>query len=166
MVVLDWNYRSTQPILDAANALMAEAGSRYHKALKAAGKSGGEKPLLVYCSDQTGQVEYVVEEILRLREEHAIPLREQAVLFRASWQSLQLEAELLRRNIPFHKYGGLKFIETAHVKDVLAFLRFVENPRDEVAGLRILKLLPGIGTARPVSCYNVWRRLRGHRDLD
>jgi DNA helicase-2/ATP-dependent DNA helicase PcrA len=147
VVVLDWNYRSTQPILDAANALMAEAGSRYHKALKAVGKSGGEKPLLVYCSDPTGQVEYVVEEILRLREEHAIPLREQAVLFRASWQSLQLEAELLRRNIPFHKYGGLKFIETAHVKDVLAFLRFLENPRDEVAGLRILKLLPGIGTA-------------------
>ncbi|MCS7238974.1 MAG: ATP-dependent helicase [Thermoguttaceae bacterium] len=147
LVVLDWNYRSTQPILDAANAVMAEAGGRYQKWLRSANKVGGERPRLVYCSDESTQVNYIVDEVLMLREEHRLALRDQAVLFRAAWQSLPLEAELLRRNIPFHKYGGLKFIETAHIKDVLAFLRLAENPRDEVAGLRILKLLPGIGTA-------------------
>lgn len=146
VVILDWNYRSTQPILDAANALMAEGCSRYHKALRSATNRDGDRPKLVYCSDETEQVEFVVEEILRLREEHGLALRDQAVLFRASWHSLTLEAELLRRQIPFHKYGGLKFIETAHIKDVLAFLRLAENPRDELAGLRILKLLPGIGS--------------------
>ncbi len=146
VVILDWNYRSTQPILDAANALMAEGASRYHKALRAATQVSGPRPQLVYCADEPDQVDYVVGEILRLREEHGLALHDQAVLFRASWHSLTLEAELLRRNIPFHKYGGLKFIETAHIKDVLAFLRLAENPREEVAGLRVLKLLPGIGS--------------------
>ena len=161
IVVLDWNYRSTQAILDAANAVMAEAPLRYHKTLKAVHQSPGEKPHLIYCADEMQQVQYVVGEILRLREEHGIPLREQAVLFRAAWQSLPLEAELLRRNIPFHKYGGLKFIETAHVKDVLAFLRLLENPRDEVAGLRILKLIPGIGTATARKLLGILARADG-----
>ena len=161
VVVLDWNYRSTQAILDAANAVMAEAPLRYHKTLKAVHQSPGEKPHLIYCADEMQQVQYVVGEILRLREEHGIPLREQAVLFRAAWQSLPLEAELLRRNIPFHKYGGLKFIETAHVKDVLAFLRLLENPRDEVAGLRILKLIPGIGTATARKLLGILARADG-----
>lgn len=161
LVVLDWNYRSTQVILDAANAVMAEAGGRYQKWLKAANKTGGERPRLVYCDDESAQVTYIVDEILTLREEHGLALRDQAVLFRAAWQSLPLEAELLRRQIPFHKYGGLKFIETAHIKDVLAFLRLVENPRDEVAGLRVLKLLPGIGTATAKKLLGVVAQAEG-----
>jgi DNA helicase-2/ATP-dependent DNA helicase PcrA len=98
----------------------------------------------VSCEDEDEQTDFVIQRILEHREA-GIPLRRQAVLFRASHHSLALELELTRRNIPFHKYGGLRFVETAHVKDLMAFLRLAENPLDLMAGTRVLMLLPGVG---------------------
>src|SRR6202012_2551061 len=109
-------------------------------------RTSSAKPRLVAVRDEADQARYIVERVLETREEGA-RLKEQAVLFRASSHSGPLEVELTRRNIPFVKFGGLKFLDAAHVKDVLALLRFVENPRDRVAGFRVLHLLPGIGPA-------------------
>jgi DNA helicase-2/ATP-dependent DNA helicase PcrA len=140
---LEQNYRSTQPILDAANAVMRLAPEGFTKSLFSARRSP-QRPVLATVPDETGQVDYVVAQILENRE-GGLALHEQAVLFRTGHHSGRLELELARRNIPFVKFGGLKFVETAHVKDVLALLRFAENPRDRVAGFRVLQLLPGIG---------------------
>jgi DNA helicase-2/ATP-dependent DNA helicase PcrA len=146
VVTLEQNYRSTQPILEATNGVIGLARERYAKNLWS-NRTEGERPWLVHCEDDTDQAEYVVRKILEHREA-GIDLRRQAVLFRASHHSILLEAELARANIPFHKYGGLKFVEAAHVKDLMAFLRLAENPRDMVAGSRILPLLPGIGPTK------------------
>lgn len=148
VVTLEENYRSTQPILDATNMLISRAEERYSKELFTR-RTGGEKPWLVTAQDESQQTRFVVDRILELHEE-GTPLREMAVLFRAGYMSADLEIELTARNIPFEKWGGLKFLEAAHVKDVLAFLRVLENPRDEVSWYRLLLLMPGIGevTAR------------------
>ncbi len=148
VVKLEQNYRSTQPILDAANAVMADARDGFTKSLFSARRSA-QKPWLAMVADPTGEVDYVVRRVLANREA-GIELREQAVLFRTTHHSGELEVELRRRNIPFVKYGGLKFLELAHVKDLLALLRWAENPRDRIAAFRLLQLLPGIGpgTAR------------------
>ncbi len=146
IVTLEQNYRSTQAILEATNRVIEQAKERYTKDLWC-DRAEGEPPELVICEDEMGQGEHVIHRILE-RRESGIDLRRQAVLFRASHHSMVLEAELARRNIPFHKYGGLKFIETAHVKDLMAFLRLAENPRDVVSGLRLLALLPGIGPGK------------------
>jgi DNA helicase-2/ATP-dependent DNA helicase PcrA len=143
IVTLDRNYRSTDTILAAANAVIGEATERFTKNLWTERRSS-EKPLLVTVRDEAEQANYVCEKVLEEREE-GTSLKEQAVLFRASHHSGSLEVELTRRNIPFVKFGGLKFLDTSHVKDVLAVLRFAENPRDRVAGFRVLQLLPGIG---------------------
>ncbi|MGQ9574361.1 MAG: ATP-dependent helicase [Thermoguttaceae bacterium] len=143
IVTLEQNYRSTQPILDATNQVIALARERYTKDLWSE-RRHGDLPALVTCQSEDDQADYVIRQILEHREV-GIQLRRQAVLFRASHHSILLEAELTRRGIPFHKYGGLRFIETAHVKDLMAFLRLAENPRDLVAGVRVLGLLPGIG---------------------
>jgi DNA helicase-2/ATP-dependent DNA helicase PcrA len=143
VIKLEQNYRSTQPILDACNAVIGQAGEGYAKRLFSTKKSD-ERPQLVVAADEAAQVDYVVKRILEHREA-GIDLKHQAVLFRASHHSAQLELELARRNIPFVKYGGLKFLETAHVKDLLGVLRWAENPRDEVAAFRVLQLLPGVG---------------------
>jgi len=143
VIALEQNYRSAQPILTAANEVIAMAQERFTKNLWT-DRKGGETPLLVACEDEDEQSDFLVTKILEHREA-GIDLRRQAVLFRASHHSILLEAELARRNVPFHKYGGLKFIETAHVKDLLAILRLAENPRDLVSGARLLALLPGIG---------------------
>jgi DNA helicase-2/ATP-dependent DNA helicase PcrA len=143
VVTLEQNYRSTQPILAATNEVISLAAERYTKNLWSE-RADGQRPLLVTCEEEDDQTEFVVRQVLEHREA-GTDLRRQAVLFRASHHSILLEAELTRRNIPFHKYGGLRFIETAHVKDLMAFLRLAENPRDVVAGMRILPLLPGIG---------------------
>jgi len=145
MVALEQNYRSTQPILDTSNTLISRATERYTKNLWTY-REGGERPWLVTTRDEQEQTRFVVERILELHEE-GIPLREMAVLFRAAYMSADLEIELANRKIPFEKWGGLKFLEAAHVKDVLAFLRVIENPRDEVSWFRLLQLLPGIGEA-------------------
>ena len=145
LITLEQNYRSTQPILAAANAVIELAAERFTKNLKS-DRASAERPLLVSVPDEAEQARYVVATILANRE-RGVALKAQAVLFRASHHSGALEVELTRRNIPFVKFGGLKFLEAAHIKDVLGFLRFAENVRDRVAGFRTLQLLPGIGPA-------------------
>jgi DNA helicase II / ATP-dependent DNA helicase PcrA len=143
VITLEQNYRSTQPILDACNSVIGFAKERFTKNLHSDRKSK-QRPFLTTVMDETAQARYVAQQILGTREA-GVPLKSQAVLFRASHHSAQLEIELARRNIPFVKYGGLKFLEAAHVKDVIAVFRWAENPNDRVAGFRVLKLLPGIG---------------------
>ncbi|QEX14738.1 DNA helicase [Hypericibacter terrae] len=145
IVTLDRNYRSTRPILAAANAVIDLAAERFTKNLRAERQSP-DLPLLVSLRDEADQARYIVETVLANREEGTV-LKQQAVLFRASHHSGPLEVELTRRNIPFVKYGGLKFLDSAHVKDLLAVLRFAQNPRDRVAGFRLLQILPGVGPA-------------------
>jgi len=145
IVTLERNYRSTRPILDAANAVIDLAEERFTKNLWS-DRASAERPQLVSVADEAGQARYAVEAVLHNREA-GIALKAQAVLFRASHHSGPLEVELTRRNIPFVKFGGLKFLEAAHVKDVLAFLRFAENPRDRVSGFRVIQILPGVGPA-------------------
>jgi DNA helicase II / ATP-dependent DNA helicase PcrA len=143
VVKLEQNYRSVPSILEASNAVIEQARQRYTKRLWS-NRPAGQRPWLVTCDDENEQAEFLVRQILDHREA-GIDLRRQAVLFRASHHSMVLEAELARCNIPFVKYGGLKFVETVHVKDLMAFLRLAENPRDVVAGSRVLMLLAGIG---------------------
>jgi DNA helicase-2/ATP-dependent DNA helicase PcrA len=143
VVALEQNYRSTQPILDASNAVIGLAAERFTKNLFSERRAGA-RPLLVNVADEAVQARYVVDQVLALREE-GVALNAQAALFRASHHSLPLELELARRNVPFVKFGGLKFLEAAHVKDLLAVLRWAENPRDRVAGFRVLLLLPSVG---------------------
>ncbi len=145
LITLDQNYRSTQPILDAANQVIGLAAERFTKDL-ASTRSGGSRPRLVATGDEFLQVDYLVARILDHREA-GVSLKQQAVLFRAAHHSDALELELSRRGIPFVKYGGLRFLEAAHVKDVLCFLRWAENPRDSLAAARALQLCPGIGRA-------------------
>jgi DNA helicase-2/ATP-dependent DNA helicase PcrA len=145
IVTLDRNYRSTCPILEAANAVISRAPERFTKNLWSERQSA-ERPQLVTVRDEADQARYVVERVLQSRE-GGMALKSQAVLFRTSSHSGVLEIELTRRNIPFVKFGGLKFLDAAHVKDLLAILRFAENPRDRVAGFRLLQLLPGVGPA-------------------
>jgi DNA helicase II / ATP-dependent DNA helicase PcrA len=144
-VTLEQNYRSTQPILAASNAVISLARERFTKDLRS-DRPSGQKPRLVTVPDDVGQVGFVVERILANREA-GVPLKSQAVLFRTSHHSGMLEVELTRRNIPFVKFGGLKFLEASHVKDLLAVLRWAENPQDRVVGFRVLQMLPGIGPA-------------------
>ncbi|MCW5692869.1 MAG: ATP-dependent helicase [Pseudolabrys sp.] len=143
IVTLERNYRSTQAILAAANAVIELASERFTKSLWS-DRASADKPALVNVADDVAQASYIVETILGNREA-GIALKQQAVLFRTSSHSAGLEVELTRRNIPFVKFGGLKFLEASHIKDVLAVLRFVQNPRDRVAGFRVAQLLPGIG---------------------
>ncbi|QQR35535.1 ATP-dependent helicase [Devosia oryziradicis] len=143
IVTLDRNYRSTQPILSAANAVIDMASERFTKNLWT-DRLSDAKPLLVTVRDEADQARYVVHKVLEARE-GGMSLKNQAVLFRTSSHSGPLEIELTRRNIPFVKFGGLKFLDAAHIKDLLAILRWAENPRDRVAGFRVLQLLPGVG---------------------
>ena len=142
-ILLEENYRSTQPVLDAANALMREASRQYQKELKSS-KGEGARPRYVTVADDAAQAQYVVTRVLEAREQ-GVDLRRQAVLFRSSHHSDVLELELVRRNIPYVKYGGLKFLEAAHVKDALSLLRWADNPKNRVAAWRALQLLPGVG---------------------
>ena len=144
IITLDRNYRSTQPILAAANGVIELAAERFTKNLWT-DRNSAELPRLVSVRDEADQARYVVECVLENREGGSA-LKQQAILFRASHHSGPLEVELTRCNIPFVKFGGLKFLEAAHIKDMLALLRFVENPRDRVAGFRVLQLMPGVGS--------------------
>ena len=145
IITLDRNYRSTQTILAAANGVIDLATERFTKNLWT-DRTSGTKPRLVSVRDEADQARCIVERILENREAGTL-LKQQAVLFRTSSHSGPLEVELTRRNIPFVKFGGLKFLDAAHVKDMLALLRFVENPRDRVAGFRLMHLIPGVGPA-------------------
>ena len=146
VVTLERNYRSTEPILAASNAVIGLAAERFTKNLWS-GRPSSERPKLVTVAEEIDQARYVAARVLENRES-GTALKAQAVLFRASHHSAPLEVELALRGIPFVKFGGLKFLDTAHVKDVLACLRWAENPRDRVAGFRVLQLLPGIGPAK------------------
>ena len=163
-VALEENYRSTQQVLDAANVLIGK--QLYSK------KKVGAKPRYVTVADDEGQAQYVVTRVLEARE-RGVLLRNQAVLFRASHHSDLLELELVRRNIPYVKYGGLKFLEAAHVKDLLAVLRWADNPKNRVAAFRALQLLPGVGPASAARVFTrfeaegAWKSLRtGSAELD
>jgi DNA helicase-2/ATP-dependent DNA helicase PcrA len=145
VVTLDRNYRSTQPILAASNAVIGLSPERWAKDLWT-DRGAGAIPQLVTTGEEADQARYVATRVLENREAGA-SLKSQAVLFRAAHHSAALELELTRRNVPFVKFGGLKFLDAAHIKDVLAALRFAENPRDRVAGFRVAQLLPGIGPA-------------------
>ncbi|KPF41429.1 ATP-dependent helicase [Rhizobium sp. AAP43] len=143
IITLDRNYRSTQPILAAANGVIGLARERYTKNLWT-DRQSLERPKLVTVKDETEQANFIIDQVLANRET-GMTLKQQAVLFRTSSHSGLLEVELTRRNIPFVKFGGLKFLDSAHVKDMLAVLRFAQNPRDRVAGFRLLQMLPGVG---------------------
>jgi len=145
IVTLERNYRSTQPILDAANAVIERSPTALAKRLWTP-EVAGPRPELVTVSDESAQARWVADRVLRHRED-GLALRRQAVLFRTAHHSGGLELELTRRNIPFVKFGGLRFLEATHVKDVLSVLRFARNPRHRMAGLRSAQLVEGIGTA-------------------
>jgi len=146
MYKLEENYRSTQPILNVANEIIQGAAEKYTKQLFTR-KLDGPLPALVQAAGENAQSRFIAQKILELREE-GVPLDEVAVLFRSSFHSFDLEIELSRRDIPFVKRGGFKFIETAHVKDLVAHLRVIENPLDTVSWNRALMMVEGVGPKR------------------
>jgi DNA helicase II / ATP-dependent DNA helicase PcrA len=145
VVTLERNYRSAQPILDAANALAAQADRAFPKRLRT-DREGGAAPELIFCRDESAQASEVSDRVLEARE-RGMDLRQQAVLMRTSHDSSLLELELSRRQIPFVKYGGLRYLEAAHVKDLIALFRLADNPADEISWFRVLQLLEGVGPA-------------------
>jgi DNA helicase-2/ATP-dependent DNA helicase PcrA len=159
IITLERNYRSTQPILAAANGVIDLAAERFTKNLWT-DRNSAARPQLVSVRDEADQAGYIVERVLENRERGST-LRQQAVLFRTSHHCGPLEVELTRRNIPFVKFGGLKFLDAAHIRDILALLRFVENPLDGIAGFRLMQLIPGIG---PVSSQRVLDHMMGAAD--
>ena len=146
VIKLEENFRSTQPILDVANAIISDAPEGYGKHLFSRVDDEAEPPLLVSARDENEQSRFVAERIEELRAA-GVPLSEMSVLFRAGSHSFDLEIELGKHGIPFRKFGGIKFAESAHVKDALAFLRVVSNPSDTLSWFRTLKLLDGVGDA-------------------
>jgi DNA helicase-2/ATP-dependent DNA helicase PcrA len=158
-VTLAQNYRSTNAILDAANALIGEASTGYRKDLFGT-RGAGTTPRHVTVRDSVDEARYVVDQVLE-RRETGVALKQQAVLFRNSQHANDIEIELIRRDIPFRKYGGLKFLEAAHVKDLLALLRLAENPRDEIAAHRVFQLVPGIG---PGTARKAFEHLQAQND--
>jgi DNA helicase II / ATP-dependent DNA helicase PcrA len=159
IITLERNYRSTQPILAAANGVIDLAAERFAKNLWT-DRNSAARPQLVSVRDEADQARYIVERVLENRESGST-LKQQAALFRASHHCGPLEVELTRRNIPFVKFGGLKFLDAAHIRDILALLRFVENPRDGIAGFRLMQLIPGSG---PVSARGVLDHMMGAAD--
>jgi len=143
IITLQENYRSTQPILNLTNAVIAQAKEKFQKNLYTR-KKGGETPVFIDCPDENLQSVFVAEKIMELREE-GVALKDMAVLFRSGWHSNDLEIELASRNIPFAKYGGQKFVEAAHIKDLVSYLRIAYNGLDQVSWLRVLELIPRIG---------------------
>jgi DNA helicase-2/ATP-dependent DNA helicase PcrA len=157
VITLEQNYRSTPSILAASNRLIAASRERYSKELFTT-RDSGDVPQIFAAKDEDSEAEIVIAKVLE-HYEQGIPLREQAVLFRAAHHSNALELELVRREIPFHKYGGLRFLEAAHIKDLICLLRIMENPQDETAWFRILKLLKGVG---PATAARIYDHVRGH----
>ena len=154
LVKLEENYRSTQPILDLTNVIINKAQRKYTKVLFTR-KKAGPPPALIMAKDERMQSEFVVQRILELREK-GVPLDEIAVLFRSGFHSFDLEIELNKSNIPFIKVGGFKFMETAHIKDVLAHMKVLANPKDSVSWHRVLLLLEKIG---PKTANEIFRQV-------
>jgi DNA helicase-2/ATP-dependent DNA helicase PcrA len=156
-ITLNANYRSSAPILEVANALAADAPEGFTSVLyEDAPRTGATRPSLIRCVDERHQSTIVAGRVLELYEQ-GVGLQRQAVLFRASHHSADLEIELSRRRIPFIKYGGLRYLEAAHVKDLLAAFRLVDNPRDEMAWFRLFQLMPGVGPAKARRAIDVLR---------
>jgi len=143
IITLEENYRSTQPILNLTNAVIRQAKEKFEKNLFTR-KKEGSLPVFIDCPDERSQSKFVADKILELREEGML-LKDMAVLFRSGWHSNDLEIELASRNIPFVKCGGQKFVEAAHIKDMLSYLRIAHNTADQVSWLRALLLIPGVG---------------------
>ncbi len=140
---IEENYRSTQPILNLTNVIIKDAIYKYEKVLFTR-IVGDEKPKIIQAKDERQQSQFVTQQVLELREQ-GISLKDIAILFRYAFHSFDLEIELTKANIPFMKFGGLKFIETAHIKDILAYLKIIINPKDAVSWQRVLLLLDGVG---------------------
>ncbi len=151
-VLLERNYRAAQPLLDLANAVAAEAEIGFPKTLRA-DRAGGERPELVFCRDQAQESTEICDRVLAARERGML-LREQAVLARTGHDTDLLELELSRRRIPYVKYGGLRYLDAAHVKDFLALLRLTDRLTDEMSWFRLLMLLEGVGPARARRCLD------------
>ncbi len=154
---IEMNYRSVPEILEIANAAIAANVQQFRKHLSATRESNAVKPALVALNDGSEQAQFVAQRILELRDED-VDLSEIAVLYRAHYHAIELQLELSRRGIPYQITSGIRFFEQAHIKDVTAFIRFVANPRDEVAFKRMVKLLPGIGNRSAENLWNVWDR--------
>jgi len=164
-ITLDANYRSSNAILAVANAIGADAPEGFTSVLREeAPVHGASQPRLVHCADERDQSVSVVDHVLDLYEQ-GIALQQQAVLFRAAHHSADLEIELARRRIPFVKYGGLRYLEAAHVKDLLAAFRLADNPRDEVAWFRLFQLMPGVGPAKARRAIDALRDMDGRIPL-
>ena len=164
-ITLDVNYRSSGAILAVANAVAADAPSGFSAVLREhVALAGASPPTLVHCGDERQQSELVADRVLELYEQ-GVMLHKQAVLYRAAHHSGDLELELSRRRIPFVKYGGLRFLEAAHVKDLLAAFRLADNPRDEMAWFRLLQMLPGVGPAKARRAIDALRDERLHLPL-
>jgi DNA helicase-2/ATP-dependent DNA helicase PcrA len=159
IITLEENYRSTQPILNLTNAVIAQAKEKFEKHLYTR-KSQGNVPIFLDCPDENSQSRYVADKILELREE-GVALKDMAVLFRSGWHSNDLEVELASHNIPFTKYGGQKFVEASHIKDLLSYLRIAYNAQDQVSWLRALLLIPKIG---PKTATKIIESLVGNVD--
>ncbi|MBD3379214.1 MAG: AAA family ATPase [Candidatus Omnitrophica bacterium] len=158
---LETNYRSTPEILALANDSLANNINQFEKHLKAMCPSL-EKPAMVRVKDAYSQAAFIAQRVLELREE-GIEMNDMAVLFRAHYQSAELEMELVKRGIPYVVRGGIRFFEQAHVKDVLAYLKLLVNPADEIAWIRTLTLCPGIGPGYAEKIYEAYRK--GGRDI-
>ena len=160
-ITLDVNYRSSAAILRVANAVAADAPEGFCAVLREdIPVLGASEPLLVHCADERRQSEAVADRVLELYEQ-GVALQKQAVLFRAAQHSADLEIELSRRRIPFVKYGGLRYLEAAHVKDLLAAFRLADNPRDEMAWFRLLQHIPGVGPAKARRAIDALRDVDG-----
>jgi len=152
---IEMNYRSVPEVLEVANAAIAPNVRQFRKQLSATRESKTLKPALVALNDSSEQAQFVAQRILELRDEN-IELNDVAVLYRAHYHALELQLELSRRGIPYQITSGIRFFEQAHIKDVTSFIRFIANPRDEVAFHRMVKLLPGIGNRTAENLWRTW----------
>jgi DNA helicase-2/ATP-dependent DNA helicase PcrA len=152
---IEMNYRSVPEILEVANAAIAANVRQFRKHLSATRESKALKPALVALNNSAEQAQFVAQRILELRDEN-VDLNDIAVLYRAHYHALELQLELSRRGIPYQITSGIRFFEQAHIKDVTSFVRFIANPRDEVAFNRMVKLLPGIGNRTAENLWQKW----------
>jgi len=159
---IEMNYRSVPEVLDVANAAIAANVEQFKKNLQPTRESAAVKPAVVALNDGSEQAQFIAQRILELRDED-VDLNEIAVLYRAHYHALELQLELSRRGIPYQITSGIRFFEQAHIKDVISFIRFVANPRDEVAFKRMVKLLPGIGNRSAENLWNAWDKSLNER---
>ncbi len=162
IVKLEENYRSTQTILDLSNEVLANMAEKFQKDLVSAKGKTGERPKVLYFGNSEDETEWIAEKVLSLASS-GTPLREQAVLFRSTYVSIMLQAELSKMKIPYKVFGGLKFYEMAHVKDFMAYARVIANYRDEISWSRILGMLPGVGKK---TAEALWSEMENSGDLD